>query len=275
MISMFRPVRAVAMALAVMAGVPPANSEPPPFPDFTFKRVTPPKPGDKRITVQIAPSEPEVATRPKKGGSNETERATTGAEARYAWFWSSMEAEAEPTAPRLELALQRLGNPPTGAQVPAPALAGMLDIAGRYGPAMMRHTVGTGVSPALVLAVVAVESGGRTDAVSSKGARGLMQLMPDTARRFGVEDAADAADNLRGGVGYLDQLLAEFAGDPILALAAYNAGEGAVRRHGGVPPFAETRAYVPQVLAAYGVARALCKTPPELISDGCVFELGN
>nr|WP_273247998.1 lytic transglycosylase domain-containing protein [Sediminimonas qiaohouensis] len=272
---MTHPMRAVALALAGVMLMAPASAEPPPFPDFTFKRVTPPNPGEKRITVQIAPSEPEVAPQPQEDGPAAEARADTGAEARYAWFWSSLEAETETPAPRLELALKTLGNPPSGARAPAPALAGMLDIAGRHGPAMMRHTVGTGVSPALALAVVAVESGGRVDAVSSKGARGLMQLMPDTARRFGVEDVTDAADNLRGGVGYLDQLLAEFAGDPILALAAYNAGEGAVRRHGGVPPFAETRAYVPQVLAAFGVARALCKTPPELISDGCVFELDN
>ncbi|WP_310700928.1 lytic transglycosylase domain-containing protein [Sediminimonas sp.] len=275
MFSMTHPMRAVALALAGVMLMAPASAEPPPFPDFTFKRVTPPKPGEKRITVQIAPSEPEVAPQPQEDGPAAKARADTGAEVRYAWFWNSLEAETETPAPRLELALKTLGNPPSGAHAPAPALAGMLDIAGRHGSAMMRHTVGTGVSPALALAVVAVESGGRVDAVSSKGARGLMQLMPDTARRFGVEDVTDAADNLRGGVGYLDQLLAEFAGDPILALAAYNAGEGAVRRHGGVPPFAETRAYVPQVLAAFGVARALCKTPPELISDGCVFELDN
>ncbi len=270
---MIRMARAGAVVLAGIFFAAPASAEPPPFPDFTFKRVKPPEPGDKRITVQIAPSEPEAAPPPQVDGA-EAERADKGGEARFAWFWDSMEAGAQSAAPPLELALQRLGNPPTGAAAPVPALAGLLDIAGRYGPEMMRHTVGTGVSPALVLAVIAVESGGRSDAVSSRGAQGLMQLMPDTARRFGVQDAMDAADNLRGGVGYLDQLLAEFAGDPILALAAYNAGEGAVRRHDGVPPFAETRAYVPQVLAAYGVARALCKTPPELISDGCVFDLG-
>jgi len=65
-----------------------------------------------------------------------------------------------------------------------------------------------------------------------------------------------------------------FDNDPILALAGYNAGEGAVRQNAGVPPYAETRDYVPKVLAAWTVARGLCKTPPELVSDGCVFSLG-
>jgi len=122
--------------------------------------------------------------------------------------------------------------------------------------------------------VIAVESGGKADAVSGAGAQGLMQLIPATAERFGVEDALDASQNIRGGVAYLNWLLETFEDDPILALAAYNAGENAVRDHQGVPPYAETRAYVPRVLAAFATARGLCKTPPQLISDGCVFNLG-
>jgi soluble lytic murein transglycosylase-like protein len=88
-----------------------------------------------------------------------------------------------------------------------------------------------------------------------------------------VTDATDPAQNIKGGVAYLDWLMGEFDGDPLLVLAAYNAGEGSVRRYEGVPPFDETRAYVPKVLAAWSVARSLCKTPPELISDGCAFAL--
>ena len=91
------------------------------------------------------------------------------------------------------------------------------------------------------------------------------------AARFGVEDAFDPAQNIAGGVAYLDWLLEEFERDPILALAGYNAGEGAVRNAGGVPDFAETRDYVPRVLATWASARLLCLTPPELVSDGCVF----
>ena len=81
----------------------------------------------------------------------------------------------------------------------------------------------------------------------------------------------NTTQNIKGGVTYLDWLLQEFGGDPVLALAGYNAGEGAVTEHGGVPPYKETRGYVPKVLAAWNVARQLCLTPPVLVSDGCVF----
>jgi len=108
-----------------------------------------------------------------------------------------------------------------------------------------------GVDPALALAVIHIESAGRSDARSPKGALGLMQLMPATAQRYGVADPLDAAANLRGGIRYLRDLMQQF-GNIELALAAYNAGEGAVLRHGRrVPPFAETQAYVPKVLARY------------------------
>ena len=100
-----------------------------------------------------------------------------------------------------------------------------------------------------------------------------MQLMPATAERFGTKDLKDPAQNIKGGVAYLDWLMGEFGGDPVLVLAGYNTGEGAVMKHAGVRPFDETRAYVPKVLAAWTVARGLCKTPPRLISDGCVFAL--
>jgi soluble lytic murein transglycosylase-like protein len=121
------------------------------------------------------------------------------------------------------------------------------------------------------LALISVESGGRTVAESNKGAQGLMQLIPDTAARFGVTDSTDPVQNIKGGVAYLVWLMNEFKGDPILALAGYNAGENAVKKHGGVPPYAETRNYVPKVLAAWTVAKGMCMSPPELVSDGCVF----
>ncbi|MBN8440593.1 MAG: lytic transglycosylase domain-containing protein [Thauera sp.] len=108
-----------------------------------------------------------------------------------------------------------------------------------------------GLDPALALAVVHIESAGRSDARSPKGALGLMQLMPATAQRYGVADAFDADANLRGGIRYLRDLVQQF-GSVELALAAYNAGEGAVLRHGRrIPPYAETQAYVPKVLARY------------------------
>jgi len=108
-----------------------------------------------------------------------------------------------------------------------------------------------GLDPALVLAIVATESAFNPHARSPKGALGLMQLMPDTARRLGVADPLDPEANLRGGVRYLSMLLDMFD-DLSLALAAYNAGEAAVIRHGrSIPPYPETLAYVPKVMRHY------------------------
>jgi len=112
-----------------------------------------------------------------------------------------------------------------------------------------------GLDPDLVLAVVGVESAFEPTAVSPKGAQGLMQLMPGTAAALGVEDALDPAENLDGGVRHLGFLLTLYGGDVVRALAAYNAGEGAVARHGGVPPYRETRAYVKRVLDRYHEAK--------------------
>jgi len=101
-----------------------------------------------------------------------------------------------------------------------------------------------GLDPGLVLAVIQVESAYHTNAVSPKEAAGLMQLIPDTAERFGVHNVFDPGENIRGGMKYLRWLLAYFEGNVTLALAGYNAGEHAVDRYGGVPPYAETQAYV-------------------------------
>jgi soluble lytic murein transglycosylase-like protein len=108
-----------------------------------------------------------------------------------------------------------------------------------------------GLDPLLVLAVIAVESAFEVDAVSPRNARGLMQLIPGTARRFGVKDAFDPVENVRGGMAYLRWLLSMFKGDLSLALAAYNAGERAVERHGGVPPYLETHAYLKRIRRLY------------------------
>jgi hypothetical protein len=110
------------------------------------------------------------------------------------------------------------------------------------------------LDPALVLEVVRAESNFDPRARSHKGALGLMQLIPATARRFGVDDPFEPAQNLRGGMAYLRWLLERFDGDLRLALAGYNAGEEAVERHGGVPPYAETQDYVGRILERYGSA---------------------
>ncbi len=108
-----------------------------------------------------------------------------------------------------------------------------------------------GLDPQLVLAVVAVESSFLTHAVSSARAQGLMQLIPATADRFGVRDVFNPEDNLRGGMAYLKWLLHHFKGSVTLALAGYNAGEGAVKRFGGIPPYKETRNYVSKIRLLY------------------------
>lgn len=108
-----------------------------------------------------------------------------------------------------------------------------------------------GLDPLLVREVIRAESNFNPRARSHKGALGLMQLIPATARRFGVRDPLEPMQNLRGGMAYLRWLLQHFDGDLRLTLAGYNAGEKAVERHGGVPPYAETRAYVTRILARY------------------------
>jgi soluble lytic murein transglycosylase-like protein len=116
------------------------------------------------------------------------------------------------------------------------------------------------LSPALVHAVIDVESGGDPSAISDAGAMGLMQLMPGTASTYGVADAFDPYQNVQGGCSYLHDLLGRYSGNLKLALAAYNAGPGAVDKYGGVPPYPETQAYVRNVTALYREATALART---------------
>ncbi len=140
----------------------------------------------------------------------------------------------------------------------APATSGQARTANRSNPGSLtldqviqrsanRHQV----DPDLVRAVVRVESDFNPDAVSSRGAQGLMQLIPATAERFGVRNPFDPVDNIEGGVRYLKFLLKLFRGDLELALAAYNAGENAVRRYNGVPPFRETQNYLRKISRIY------------------------
>lgn len=246
--------------------------------DFTFRRVAAPPSGQgPKIDVQIDPADyaawmagtgedAAVATDlvTAAAATMPALPATTG----WEWFWASVSAAKADAGPaNLAAALTVLEA--HGAA--APRLQALQDIAARHGRDILAATVGTDVSPALVVALIAVESSGLATAQSDKGAQGLMQLIPDTAARFGVDDPTDPGQNIRGGVAYLAWLMKTFDRDPILALAGYNAGENAVTKHAGVPPFAETRAYVPKVLAAWRVARGLCLTPPQLITDGCVF----
>jgi soluble lytic murein transglycosylase-like protein len=122
--------------------------------------------------------------------------------------------------------------------------------AGTFSDAFEAAEAKTGIDSRLLRAVAKAESNGNPRAVSPAGALGLMQLMPDTARGLGVEDPFDARQNVMGGAKYLKQLSGRF-GDLPRTLAAYNAGPGAVERHGGIPPYRETRNYVEKVIGLY------------------------
>lgn len=245
--------------------------------DFTFKRVPVPQAGStRRITVQIDPAEQararaelEARAAERAAEKAEADAAEVASSGAYDWFWAAVSPDLANSGPaNLVTALATLT---AHGEVETPRLQTLQDIAKAYGPDILLATIGTDVSPALVLALISVESSGRASAESEKGARGLMQLIPATAERFGVSDVTDPAQNIKGGVKYLGWLMEHFGRDPILSLAGYNAGENAVAKHNGVPPYADTRAYVPKVLAAWQVARGLCLTPPELMTDGCVF----
>jgi soluble lytic murein transglycosylase-like protein len=133
----------------------------------------------------------------------------------------------------------------------------LLAKAGRYDSIIENAALSASVEPNLLRAVIVVESGFNSRAVSKRGAVGLMQLMPATASRFGVSNPYDPRQNIHGGAQYLKFLIDRFGQDVRLALAAYNAGEEAVERNGGqIPPFAETMAYVPRVLRIYRMLTA-------------------
>lgn len=131
--------------------------------------------------------------------------------------------------------------PPVSVWTPHPQVARLV---GRLAPEFQ-------VDPMLALAIIAVESGFNSRAVSPKQAQGLMQLIPETARRFQVRDVFNEEQNVRGGLAYLRWLLAYFKGNVTLVTAAYNAGEKAVDRYGGVPPYPETRDYVKKISTLY------------------------
>jgi hypothetical protein len=139
-----------------------------------------------------------------------------------------------------------------GGRAPTDAfLLARRDSATAFDETIRRHAERERVDPRLVKSVMLVESNFNPRAVSPKGARGLMQLMPGTARRYGVRDSFDPHENIRGGTAYLSDLLGMFDGDLVRTLAAYNAGEGAVQRYRGVPPYRETQEYVRRAMLVY------------------------
>lgn len=190
-----------------------------------------------------------------------------------AWFQKGVEHGHDPSARMLEQLVKQHGRAvakgigvgacpvlkaPGAAPRPSVTLrssAALPDVPRKIGTLVRTLAPKYGLDPALVLAVIAAESSFRADAVSRRNARGLMQLIPETARRFGVRNAFDPTDNLRGGMKYLRWLLAYYRGNVTLVLAAYNAGEGSVDRFRGVPPYAETRAYLKKVRLNYALRR--------------------
>lgn len=282
MIRFITAVAAIAALCVAFAAVTPPEMA---SAEIVFKKAKKKGGGGSRINVQITPEEDYYKNEHKKkleknaASKDEpsTEKVAVNKPVAPAdlqdWFWTANSPSInQASSGRLDTAMKSLSANPNKAAKFSPNIAHMQKLAQAHGSSILLATLGKDVSPAFVLAVIGVESGGRAEAVSSAGAVGLMQLIPDTAARFNVTDSTDPAQNIKGGTAYLDWLLKEFKRDPLLALAGYNAGEGAVKKHKGVPPYAETRTYVPKVVAAWQVARTLCMTPPKYVTDGCVFK---
>ena len=203
--------------------------------DFTFRRVAPPETSSgKRINVQIDPTADVYRLTPGKAprlpGDPRPKEATALPEgvvpdtpSDFDWYWDIVSpALGVDVAARFRAALALAEK--ERMKIGAPRLQTLQKIVNSHGVDILTSTIGTEVSPAFALAVIAVESAGQTAAVSHAGATGLMQLMPATAARFGVGDSTIAKENIRGGVAYLDWLLKEFNRDPVLALAGYKRG---------------------------------------------------
>ena len=163
-----------------------------------------------------------------------------------------------PDDPRYKLIVRAPVETPVGVPADARRAAAWLARSVVYDAAIIRAAGAANVRPELVRAVIVVESGFNPRAISRRGAIGLMQLLPSTARRYGAFNAFDPEQNILAGAHYLAALITRYGSDKLeLVLAAYNAGENAVERYGGrVPPYKETRAYVPNVLRMYHALRA-------------------
>ena len=208
--------------------------------------------------------DPSLPTAPRASGGARMRKVPTN------WFWKRVSPSAVAASARRWPEVVRLVE---AERASGRAIFGSVATARRilanYGPTLKAEAKKRNISLPLLVAVIAVESNGNPKARSHVGAGGLMQLMPQTAKRFGVTDRYQPGQNIRGGATYLDWLLKRYQGDAVLALAGYNAGEGAVDKYAGVPPYRETRAYVAKVAGAYAAARTLCTSPPMGARDAC------
>jgi soluble lytic murein transglycosylase-like protein len=151
----------------------------------------------------------------------------------------------------------------------APSLiaASAADLRTLYNPIVKKVAGKYRIDPELVHTVIRVESNYDAFAISSAGAMGLMQLMPETALQYGVQNVFDPGQNIEGGVRYLKDLVALYAGKTALVLAAYNAGQEAVRRYKGVPPYPETRSYIAGIMRSYKKPTVTTKNPTFMVKD--------
>ncbi|MSO18868.1 MAG: lytic transglycosylase domain-containing protein [Acidobacteria bacterium] len=223
---------------------------------------------------------PKVHTSSKTGATGRKLLAKTSDSAKSS---DSAAFAAEPAAVPDELIItEALGDPSTAPESSSQDIPtvprGRDYIAELVSDAARRHQVDAD----LVHAIVRVESNYNPYAVSNRGARGLMQLIPATARRFGVMDSFDPRSNLDGGIRYLKYLMGMFKGDVRLSLAAYNAGEMAVTRNGGVPPYRETQNYIRKISELYSMSTvaAAAGVPPEpqifkYVDDSGVIHFSN
>ena len=160
---------------------------------------------------------------------------------------TSVESQASPESTGAFSDL--LKNVMNDGKPPPPVSEGLTSLKGLQLEPLVEQFAGkSGIAPSLVKAVIKAESGGNPNAVSHAGALGLMQLMPATAKGLGVENPLNPMENIEGGTKYLGQLMKRYRGNKTLALAAYNAGSGAVAKYGGVPPYKETQHYIQKVL---------------------------
>lgn len=187
----------------------------------------------------------------------EGQSGVAGLERRFAAFTQLLRRELSTLESRCSMALRSLFGASSTHAPPASNATNEVDQASGAAPPSRFAGIIDGAArrnrldPALLDAVIRQESGFRADVVSGAGAVGLMQLMPGTARELGVSDPFDPAQNVEGGAKYLRSLLDRYDGRLDLALAAYNAGPGAVDHFGGVPPYRETREYVSSIMAGY------------------------